>query len=66
MGFFDEKPVVGKLLFKNHRISNNYSDLLMFLSPSIVLDEATKQKSLVFESYDVRDKSQPTTPPNNP
>ena len=64
--FLHRLPVVGKLLFRNHRISNNYSDLLMFLSPSIVMDEATKQKSLVFESYDVKEKGQPTTPPNNP
>jgi type IV pilus secretin PilQ/predicted competence protein len=67
--FLHRLPVVGKLLFRNHRTSNTYADLLMFVTPNIVMDEAVKQKSLVFESYDVKDKgkTEQTTPsPNNP
>lgn len=63
--FLHRLPILGRLLFKNHRTSNTYADLLMFISPTIVQDEGVRQKSLVFESYDVKDKEQ-TPSPNNP
>jgi type IV pilus assembly protein PilQ len=66
--FLHRLPVVGKLLFKNRRIANSYDDLLMFVTPTIVKDEAVRQRSLVFESYDVKggETQQPQTSPNNP
>jgi type IV pilus assembly protein PilQ len=66
--FLHRLPVIGRLLFKNQRMSNSYDDLLMFITPRIVQDEAVRQRSLVFESYELKgsDKERPAPAPSNP
>jgi type II secretory pathway component GspD/PulD (secretin) len=67
--FLHRLPVIGKLLFRNQRMSNSYDDLLMFVTPRIIQDEATRQRSLVFESYELNKGSsqeQSAPAPSNP
>lgn len=61
--FLHRLPVLGNL-FKNKRTVNAYTDLLMFVTPVILQDETVQRKSLVFESYDVKNKDaeSPKTP----
>jgi type IV pilus secretin PilQ/predicted competence protein len=66
--FLHRLPVIGRILFKNHRTSNVYDDLLFFITPSVIQDEAVKRRSLVFEHYDVKDEQTPSSaaPPVSP
>jgi type IV pilus secretin PilQ/predicted competence protein len=66
--FLHRIPVVGRILFKNKRTSNAYDDLLMFVTPSVVQDEAVRQRALVFESYEPTDGDgrSPSAPRRNP